>query len=217
MEVVSLTIIVAIALGTGWLASGIKTLRRSTFAVTPLFIALVVTYLVIVRGFYLHQDLRSSKNLVNQANNCLGSDPLWVFEGSREIGAAGAVSFYLNQNAIASVSDTTPELAPKSANTYRTVMVLADGGKNRIPPKFPGDTPQYLITKAQLQDYWNSDRPVVFLTDFLRQPNDSNDLHTLNLPEGAVEPYLINGQRRLYLNQAATRLVNRQCIQHVSD
>ncbi|MGL6339575.1 MAG: ArnT family glycosyltransferase, partial [Waterburya sp.] len=82
-------------------------------------------------------------------------------------------------------------------------LILSDGGKNRIMPKFPGSAPRYLITKSELQQYWDSDRPVVFLTDFLRQPKDINDPPNLNLPQGTTAPYLVNGQRRLYLNQAA--------------
>ena len=203
-EVNGLIIIVAIALGTGWLASGIGMLKRSAFAWIPLVVVLTITYLATIRGFYLYQDLRSSKTLVQQANTCLNANTLWIFEGSREIGAAAAISYYLNQDktANATLKDN------KKENAYRTVMVLSDGGKNRFSPRFPGDRPAYLITHAELENYWNSDRPVVFLTDFLRQPNDSKDPYTLNLPKGVTKPYLVNGQRRLYLNQAASKLAN---------
>ena len=208
-EATRLIVIVAIALGTGWLASGIGMLKRSAWALLPLFIALTITYLATIRGFVLYQEIRSSKNIVQQANSCLSVDTLWTFEGSRELGAAGAIGYYLNQAKTVDIST-----ASKSAtnNTYRTVMVLADGGKNRLPPQFPGTPPQYLIDRTQLQTYWDSDRPVVFLTDFLRQPNDSSDRVTLNLPHGAIEPYLVNGQRRLYLNQAAQKLANEKCL-----
>ncbi len=207
-EVNSLIVVVAIALGTGWLASGIGMLKRSAFAWIPLFIVLTITYLATIRGFYLYQDLRSSKTLVQQANTCLNASTLWIFEGSREIGAAAAISYYLNQDktANATLRDN------KKENTYRTVMVLSDGGKNRIPPRFPGDRPAYLITHAELENYWNSDRPVVFLTDFLRQLNDSEDPYTLNLPKRVTEPYIVSGQRRLYLNQAASKLAHQSCF-----
>ena len=202
-EVIGLTIVAAISLGTGWLALGIGMLRRSSLAWTPLFMAMIITYLATVRGFYLYQDLRSSKTLVEEANSCLNVDTLWTFEGSREIGAAGAIGYYLNQDR---ANKNHQQDIP-----YRTVMILSDGGKNRIPPRFPGSPAQYLITKAQLQTYWDSDRPVVFLTDFLRQPNDDRDPLTLNLPQGATEPYIIKGQRMLYLNRAATKLVREKC------
>ncbi len=90
-------------------------------------------------------------------------------------------------------------------------MVLADGGENRLPPQFPGSSPKYLLTQAQLQQHWYSDRPVVFLTDFLRQPNDLNDPESLNLPQADIKPYIVKGQRKLYLNQAAQEIAAKQC------
>lgn len=204
-EISRLMTIVAIALGTGWLISGAALIKRSALAWLPLVIVLAITYLASIRGFVAYEDIRSSKNLVHQANACLSIDTLWTYEGSREIGAAGAIGYYLNQ--------TNPiKLENLGKSDYRTVMILADGGKNRIPPHFPGDPPEYLITQAELQTYWDSDRPVVFLTDFLRQPNDSSDPLTLNLPQGATQPYLTSGQRQLYLNQAATKLAQNQCF-----
>ena len=200
-EIRRLIVIVAIALGTGWWVSGIGMLRRSAKAWIPLFIALTITYLATVQGFILYQNIRSVKNLVQQANTCLSNDTLWTFEGSREIGAAGAIAYYLNQGQVKNSLHTSGWATAE--NNYRTVMVLSDGGKNRLPPQFPGSPPSYLITKAELQADWDSDRPTVFLTDFMRQPGDPNDPITLNLPQGAIEPYLILGQRQLYLNQAA--------------
>ena len=200
-EIKRLIVIVAIALGTGWLALSIGISRRSAKAWIPLFISLIVTYQATVRGFILYQDIRSVKNLVQQANTCLSADTLWTFEGSREIGAAGAIAYYLNQG----VSDPQAE-----AKNYRTVMILSDGGKNRLPPQFPGSPPSYLITEVELQIYWDSNRPTVFLTDFMRQPDDPEDPITLNLPNGAIEPYLVLGQRQLYLNEAA-REQTRKC------
>ena len=199
VEIAWLMAIVSISLGTGWVVSGIGMLKRSSLAWIPLFIVLAIAYISTIRGFVLYQDIRSSKNLVRQANSCLSADTLWVFEGSREIGAAGAVSYYLNQN-------LDNQNAP-----YRTVRVLSDGGKNRLPPQFPGSPPEYLLTRKQLQTYWQSDRPTAFLTDFLRLPDDKNDPPNLNLPQPAIEPYLVKGDRRLYLNQVASQLANRQC------
>ncbi|MEO0834808.1 MAG: glycosyltransferase family 39 protein [Cyanobacteria bacterium J06642_3] len=196
-EVIQLIAIVAIAMGTGWLATGLGLLKRYEKAWIPLFIASVIIYLAIIKSFTLYENVRSSKNLVQQANSCLNLDTLWIFEGSREIGAAGAVGYYLNQT-----QQNTP---------YRTVKILSDGGKNRLPPQFPGNPPPYLISGDELQTYWDSDRPVVFLTDFLRQPNDPQDPLSLNLPQGVTQPYITSGQRRLYLNQAATRLAQSKC------
>ncbi|MGL5834026.1 MAG: ArnT family glycosyltransferase, partial [Waterburya sp.] len=204
-EISLLMTVVAIALGTGWLISGAALIKRSSVAWLPLVIVLAITYLASISGFVAYEDIRSSKNLVHQANACLSSDTLWIYEGSREIGAAGAIGYYLNQ--------TNPiNLEKLGHSDYRTVMILADGGKNRIPPHFPGDPPEYLITQEELRTYWDSDRPVVFLTDFLRQPNDSSDPLTLNLPQGAAQPYITSGQRQLYLNQAATKLAQNECF-----
>ena len=209
LEVTRLIIIVAFVLGTGWLITGIGIFKRAAWTLFPLFTSLILTYLITIRGFYLYQNIRSSKMLVRQANACLNVDTLWIFEGSRELGAAGAIGYYLNQDL---TSDNNSDTAGWTIDrTYRTVMVLADGGQNRLPPEFPGSPPRYLIDQDELQTYWNSDRPVVFLTDFLRQPNDSSDPITLNLPQESGKPYIVSGQRQLYLNQAAQKLASKKC------
>ena len=202
-EIIKLIVAVAIVLGIGSLVTGIGMFKRSALAWLPLFVAMIITYIAIIRGFTLYQDIRSSESLIERANVCLNSDTQWIFEGSREIGAAGAISYYLNQNST---------IEPGSLkNSYRTVMVLADGGENRLPPQFPGSTPEYLITKKQLQKHWYGDRPVAFLTDFLRQPNNINDPENLNLPQTDIEPYTIVGPRKLYLNQAALEIARKHC------
>ena len=202
-EIIKLIVAIVIALGIGWLATGIGIFKRSALAWLPLFVAMTITYVATIRGFTLYQDIRSSKNPIEQVNVCLSTDTQWIFEGSREIGAAGAISYYLNRSST---------IEPNSLkNGYRTVMVLADGGKNRLPPQFPGSTPEYLLTQKQLQKYWYSDRPVVFITDFLRQPNDIEDPENLNLPQANLEPYTTKGQRKFYLNQAALEIASKYC------
>ena len=201
-EISILIVAIAIILGTGWLATAIGIFKRSASIWLPLFIVMTITYVAIIRGFTLYQNIRSSKDIVERANVCLSNDTQWIFEGSREIGAAGAISYYLNQNSAVDLN---------SENSYRTVMVLADGGENRLPPQFPGSPPKYLLTQEQLQNYWYSDRPVAFLTDFLRLPNDINDPANLNLPQADLKPYAVEGQRKLYLNQAAKTIANEHC------
>ena len=210
-EISWLIIIIALILGTGWIAAGVAMLKRSALAWLPLVAVLIITYLATIRGFVLYQNIRSSKHLVQQANSCLSVDTLWIYEGSRELGAAGAISYYLNQVPGTDYRQNMPGWSTVADTAYRTVMVLADGGKNRMPPQFPGSTPQYLISQTELQAYWDSDRPVVFLTDFLRLPNDKNDPLTLNLPQGANKPFMVSGQRQLYLNQPATQIAQNQC------
>ena len=210
-EIAILISIVAVALGFGWIFSGIGILQRSRFSWLPLFLALLVVYSAIIQGFTIYQDIRSSKNLVREADLHLGINTLWVFEGSREIGAAGAISYYLNQgkNYDSSNVDQSSALGwktNKKDRVYRTVMVLADGGNNRLPPQFPGIPPAYLITKEQLQQYWMGDRPVVFVTDFLRRSNDSLDPPNLNLSKATGNPLTEIANRQLYGNAIAKKI-----------
>lgn len=206
IEVYRLAQIVAVALALGWLGLGVGMLKRYPLAWLPLFVALIVTYGAVVRGFVLYQDVRASKTLVRQADPCLNDNTLWIFEGSREIGAAGGISYYLNRELYSSGSLPAGWQRGEGDRLYRTVMVLSDGGKNRIPPSFPGSSPSYLITKQQLQSYWNGERPVVFVTDFLRQPDDKSDPLERNLPDNAGEALLITHSRRLYGNAVARRI-----------
>ena len=214
-EISILIVIVAIALGGGWIVSGVLILKQSGLFWLPLVCSLIITYIFVVRGFVLYQDIRTSKTLVNTVNSALNINTLWTFEGSREIGAAGAISYYLNQGKQYSLQDiddypTSGWARGKQDTIYRTVMILSDGGKNRLPPQFPGKSPKYLITQQQLQTYWNSDRPIVFVTDFLRQPNDRQDPPELNLPHGAKQPQLTIGTRKLYLNPVAQKLYQKK-------
>jgi 4-amino-4-deoxy-L-arabinose transferase-like glycosyltransferase len=198
-----LIVIVAIAMGLGWLLQEWGLLKKSRLAWIPLFLALAITYMAVVKGFILYQNLRSSIDLVKQADATLGSDTLWIFEGSREIGAAAGLSYYLNLDKKYSQTDANLPagwVAGKDNLIYRNVLVLADGGNNRLPPKFPNQTPAYLINKTQLQTYWNSDRPVIFITDFLRQPNNPQDPESLNLPDNAGKFLFQVGSRKLYGN-----------------
>ena len=101
----------------------------------------------------------------------------------------------------------------KKDTIYRTVLVLADGGNNRIPPEFPGGNLSYLITKEKLTAYWYSDRPVVFVTDFMRQEGDPNDPPDLNLPHNPGSPLLSIANRKVYGNPTAIA----RCYAHESE
>lgn len=165
-----------------------------------------VTYFIVTQGFSVFADLRSSRTLMQQAQPRVQQTAIWVFEGSRELGAAGALSFYRNPRGIlfSAEADLPPgwvRARPDSA--YPIVYVLKNGGENRILPAFPGKPPEYAIDAEQLQAWWRGDRPVVFVTDFLRQPGDPSDPMTRNLPEDAGDPLLIVGSRHLYGNRAA--------------
>jgi hypothetical protein len=225
-----LMVAIALLIGLGCLIGGIAILLiRPNLALIAIFVGFVSAYAFVTQGFAVVQDFRSAKTLIETANPRLGLTTLWTFEGSRELGAAGAMSYYLDrkgdrnfpkeageQRKITSQSHI-PNFPPGWANgkgntAYRIVLVLTDGGANRLPPDFPGPRPGYAITKRELQEYWNSSRPVVFVTDFMRQPDAQQtpenppDPPNRNLPQDASEPLLVVGPRQLYGNSAARSL-----------
>jgi 4-amino-4-deoxy-L-arabinose transferase-like glycosyltransferase len=226
-----------LGLSVGFIGSGTFLLRkRLAIALILLWFGFGTTWACVIQGFRAVQDFRSSKNLVLEAKAHLSTDALWIFEGSRELGAAGAMSFYLGPKGIQISSESLGGQQPngpknpknngyisipylvddwirgRPGTAYQTLFVLTDGGVNRLPPTFPGATPKMFITKAQMQEYWNgnsigmSNRPVVFVTDFLRRPEDPNDPPTLNLPKGSGKPLLEIGPRKLYGNAFAREL-----------
>ncbi|NEQ08882.1 MAG: glycosyltransferase family 39 protein [Moorea sp. SIO4E2] len=289
-------IIYAIALwfSSGFLIGGIfLLLKRAKSASVSIFLSFFFVYVTFTHSFTTLQDIRSAKTLIETANPVLGLSTLWTFEGSRELGAAGAMSYYLNQdhrhlaeignreqgtgnrgeeltktvsrqyvcqrsnhkfnqvvlkpgtkeepkNFPSSLSCPSFDLPAgwakgKDNTAYRIVLVLTDSGFNRLPPEFPGPKPQYGITKQKLQEYWDSSRPVVFVTDFLGQPGDNlDDLSVsgksgkvpradsqhlsdhpatmqhpesnLNLPKHVGEPLLVVEPRKLYGNAAAREI-----------
>lgn len=212
-ETISFIVAIAIILILGWLIAGVEMLRfNAQISITVLAVSLAIIYLTTIIIFFNYQNIRSSKNLVRIAEQklWLHPDTLWIFEGSREIGTAAGITYYLNQEKdyfkkqiITEDSNQIPTgwQEGKENRVYRTVLILADSGNNRIPPQFPGEKPDYLISKQQLETYWYSDRPIVFVTDFLRNSQDSSDPFDLNLPPGLHKPLYSIGQRRIYGNQ----------------
>ncbi|MGK7936639.1 MAG: ArnT family glycosyltransferase [Xenococcaceae cyanobacterium] len=209
-------IILAFILGIGLLWAGIAMgQNRLKLSLTALWLSFAMTCMTITLGFNIYQYARSSKIMVNTIDSCLGVDALWIFEGSREIGAAGAMSYYLNQkkdysrSTVFFTQDEDNRTLPlgwaqgEQDTIYRTVLILADGGKNRLPPQFPGATLSYLITQEKFRGYWYGDRPVVFVTDFLRNHDDPDDPPNLNLPHDVDRPLLAIANRKVYGNSAA--------------
>jgi hypothetical protein len=239
-----------VGLSVGFIGSGVFLLRRQlAIALVLLWFGFGTTWATVIQGFKTVQDFRSSKTLILEANARLKTSPLWIFEGSRELGVAGAMSFYLNPNglpgfkgimsanSILSTAEsslliglrngqslTIPSQTDKSISAdwavtptgvlYQTVAVLTDGGANRLPPSFPGKPPATLITKIQMQQFWNSSRPVVFVTDFLRSSDNVNDPPSLNLPTNAGKPLLEIEPRKLYGNAAARALWSKEGMSH---
>jgi 4-amino-4-deoxy-L-arabinose transferase-like glycosyltransferase len=216
--VTSLVAATLLVLALGSLLSGIELLKRNyTLSFKSLIISLFLIYTIITIVFSFYQDIRSSKNLVSIVNNHLPLSTLWVFEGSREIGAAAGLTYYLNQEKeieLTAESLLNKQAVPvgivlgKDQKVYRHVLVLEDSGNNRIPPQFPGKKPNYLIDQQQLQTYWDSARPVIFITDFLRDFHNPQDPINLNLPNNTSQSFLQIGKRQVYLNQAAIKSVN---------
>ncbi len=171
-----------------------------------LVLGMAIAYYFIIQGFSAFAEIRSSQSLITQAEAELPESTLWVFEGSRELGAAGAMSFYLNPEG--ERFPDFPTLDPgwvwgQGDRAYRIVYVLTDAGESRSLPIFPGSRPRYQISDLELQTVWQSDRPVVFVTDFLRDENDPDDPLTRNLPDNPGDPLLVIGPRHLYGNPAA--------------
>ncbi len=239
-----------LGLSVGFIGSGVFLLRRQlAIALVLLWFGFGTTWATVIQGFKTVQDFRSSKTLISEAKAHLQSSPLWIFEGSRELGAAGAMSFYLNPSGLPGFESikaadsilsgfesvlligskdgqslAIPSQPDKAISAdwaitptgilYQTVAVLTDGGANRLPPSFPGKPPATLITKIQMQQFWNSNRPVVFVTDFLRSSDDPHDPPTLNLPKDAGKPLLEIGPRKLYGNAAAQALWSKEGASH---
>jgi 4-amino-4-deoxy-L-arabinose transferase-like glycosyltransferase len=183
-------------LGGTLLAAGfLLSAGRANVAATILFLGLGSAQTQVVEGFRSYQNVRSSKMLVERADRRLRPDALWVFEGSREIGAAAGISRWLK----GSDADGRP---------YRIVLVMSDDPR-RPPPTFPlppDDPRNYLLDRPALDKLWAGSRPVVFITDFLR--NEEN--WTKDPPRGLpFEPHrldaLDNDGRRFLFGNAAAR------------
>ena len=205
----------------GCLFAGIELLKNNyRLSFNYFVVSLFVLYSLIPVAFSFYQPIRSSRSLMVEARKYLPNNTLWIFEGSREIGAAAGLSYYFNLGQ-APFTFTPPDTAQEASQLpgivlgkddtyYFNVLVLQDGGANRLPPQFPGKKPDYLIDKQQLQSHWDSDRPTVFITDFLRDNNDPSDPIEANLPDNSGESIIKGSNRRLYLNQAARQSVLRR-------
>ena len=183
-------------LGVGFILAGVTFLHRGRRrSLMVLSLAVAGAYLLITIGFTRFEPFRSSKQLIQLATTCLQPETTWIFEGSRELGAAGAISYYLYQNQRLSLDQAD----------YPTVLVLSDGGVNRLLPNFPGEPPSYTVRQQEMRELWQQPQPVVFVTDFLRQPNDPNDPTDKNLPNEHERPLLAIAQRQLHGNSVARR------------
>ncbi|WP_219729841.1 ArnT family glycosyltransferase [Sodalinema gerasimenkoae] len=205
LESLKMPIALSFSIGAA-LAGGLLLRQQPLASWLTLLLGMAIAYYFIIQGFVAFAEMRSSQSLITQAEAELPESTIWVFEGSRELGAAGAMSFYLNPEG--ERFPQFPTLDPgwvwgQGDRAYRIVYVLTDAGESRKLPAFPGPTPPYHLSAEELQRFWESNFPVVFVTDFLRDDNDAEDPLTRNLPNNPGEPLLVIGSRHLYGNPAA--------------
>lgn len=180
----------AYLLGTALLIGGILLLvRRTGWSALVFSVGIVFACVYNVKGFGDFDTVRSSRNLVRALNTSMGSDAIWISEGSKEIGASAGISYYLGTDA---------------KGQARSVFVMEDD-KRRPPPAFPPPKPGYLIDRKRLNELWASETPVLFVTDFQRMKWTPEEAPYL--PDNAGEPFPVKntGHRRVYGNEAARK------------
>ncbi|MBO9998870.1 MAG: glycosyltransferase family 39 protein [Cyanobacteria bacterium SID2] len=213
-ELISIAISISLSIGLGCLTGGLLLLGKRRYqGFGAIAAGTIVAYVAVTQGFVQFSGDRSSQFLIETAQTRLEETTIWTFEGSKELGAAGAMSYYLDRDGTAFPETTelpTGWVRGKPGLAYPIVFVLTDGGDNRTPPAFPGQPPEYAITGDRLQELWNEDRSVVFVTDFMRQPDDPSDPISRNLPDDAGEPLISVGSRSLYGNATAREVWNRR-------
>jgi len=180
----------AFALGVSFMVGGIfLLLRRPLKSIAMMGLCLAVTQLYNVSGFAEFDQIWSSRKTVDALKPLTGEDVIWITEGSKEIGAAGGIAYFLGRH---------------EDGRARCVLVMKDT-PGREPPIFPGAPPKYLIDRQQLAELWKGPKPIVYLTDFQRTDwvNDPPNLPPEPLNE--VTPKQA-GNRKVYLNSAAMEL-----------
>ncbi|HEY3319751.1 MAG TPA: glycosyltransferase family 39 protein [Planctomycetota bacterium] len=185
---------IAFTTGVALLAGGVLLLvGRANAALAAMTAVLALSGLLAVKGLTAFDPVRSSKHLVEQLRDQVGPDCVWVSEGSKEIGASAGIAFYLGND---------------RAGEPRSVLVMEDDPERR-PPAFPGAKPQYLINQAQLAELWSENKPVLFVTDFLRSDWE-RDRPRLPAGEKHIVPQTDGGKRRVYANSSAWSLIERR-------
>ncbi len=166
---------------------------RTRWAAAAVCVLMGLANMKAADGLVAFQDIRSSKRMVSELDPLLKKDALWVSEGSFELGASAGIAYYLGND---------------GEGKPRFVRVMTDDVR-RIQPKF-GNLPRtYETNMKQLQELWDSPRPVVFVTDMMRKDFESKDKQP-NLPAGHGNPWKERyGFRRVYGNKAAWARLNK--------
>ena len=178
--------LLASAVGLSLCAAGMLMKRGNvTLAVIVMTGLMCTSEIYAVSYFRMLDPVYSSKALVREFEPILNSDIIWVTEASEEVGAAGGISYYLRQRGL-------PE----------QVYILES--RRRPPPCYPGARPTFLLDNAQFEEIWESDRPVLFVTDFQRTDWDTDPPA---LPINCQFLRVSNtGHRQVFANRAASKL-----------
>ena len=179
---------VALLMGSALLiGGGLLMNRRPTAAIAVIGLLFATADIMNVSGFADYDHVLSSKKLVNSIRDKVGTDCIWVSEGSKEIGASAGIAYYLGR---------------ESNGRARSVYVMTDDSR-RPPPRFPGDPLNYLIDQKRLEELWNGSKPVVFITDFQRSDWLADPPHLPIEARDCIANPPVTGNRRIYANAAA--------------
>jgi 4-amino-4-deoxy-L-arabinose transferase-like glycosyltransferase len=181
--VVGLAMLIGVAL---WAGGAMLMMRQASWALAAMFVILAAAEMHTATGFAAYQNTISSKTLVTELRNAAGPECVWISEGSKELGAAAGIGFYLGQDANGGA---------------RTVLVMEDDPR-RPPPAFPGAEPAYRTTQDELAEIWASGRPALFVTDVMRT-DWQRDEPQLPPGEKHLVPLKCITRRRVYANAAA--------------
>lgn len=188
---------IAILIGAAMLSGGaLLYFRKVGLAMGATVVFICVACVYNIEGFAAFDAIRSSKRVVEALRDKVGPECIWISEGSKEIGASAGTSFYLG---------TTPE------GRARNVLIVKhpETDTHRAPPRFPGEPPDYLITKEKFSEIWQGSAPAIFVTDFQRK-SEADDPIELPMGETHLIPDLRSGHRKIYANAAAWKRIKPQ-------
>lgn len=135
--------------------------------------------------------ITSSKRMVEKLAPAVGSDCIWISEGSDEVGSSAGTAFYLRQN---------------TANKDATVLIMSEDPK-RPEPVYPGPRLKFFIDQKRLDEIWESPAAVLYITDFKRT-DWIHDKPTLPSNHPREVPISVAGHRRVYANTEAWKRLN---------